>query len=83
MLNRAMRNPDKLVVKIEYRDRWGETSIRTISPIRFVGNSLLALCLGQESPRRFDIPGIKSVEIVSADDVLMPEPIERPIVGKR
>ena len=74
----AMREPDAFVAVIEYVDRCGKWSERTVSPIRFIGQSaMLATCLGNERPQRFEIARVASVKLKPSSEVLMPEPIER------
>ncbi|AMV34430.1 hypothetical protein VN12_20060 [Pirellula sp. SH-Sr6A] len=75
-INRAMQNPDDLVVQLQYIDKAGIITERVISPIRWLGGqSLLALCLCRETPRRFELARCSQIRLVRADDVLMPVPI--------
>ena len=77
-LAHAMRSPDQFVCDIVYEDRWGERTKRAISPIRFVGTKMvLALCVGREEPRIFDINNMHEVTLRSANSVLMPEPVTK------
>jgi predicted DNA-binding transcriptional regulator YafY len=77
MLAKAMRLEDRWVVRLTYRDAHGVRTRRFISPIRFLpAEQVLVLCLGREEPRTLDIAGMSSPELVPADQVLMPMPIE-------
>lgn len=72
-IHQAMRSPDDYVVRLVYRDRAGTLTQRVVSPIRFLdGRNLLALCLCRESPRRFELERCSEVELLDANEVLMP-----------
>lgn len=71
----AMRDPDNLVVRLQYQDSTGKTTIRVVSPIRLEGDSIMALCLAREQCRRLILSRISKVELIRACDVLMPVPI--------
>lgn len=72
----AMHSPDDWVVKVDYRDKKGNTTHRVISPIRFVAKDrLLALCLCREQPRQFQLDRCSNVELEAAANVLMPVPL--------
>lgn len=76
MIAKAMRDPDHWVLGVDYVDNAGNRTQRKISPIRFAfERSLVALCLGRGEPRTFKLERLSNVHMVSADDVLMPEPI--------
>jgi len=73
MLYRAMHNPDEWVIRLRYAGKDGVTTERVVSPIKMVGpTSLLALCLCREEPRRFELGRCSHVELLDANDVLMP-----------
>lgn len=75
-LARAMQEPDRFAIRLQYTDRDGTRTARAISPIRFVGDALVeAMCLGRESVRTFRIASCSKVRLVAAHTVLMPEPI--------
>ena len=71
----AMRDPDRWVVRIRYTDSKGKVTIRVVSPICLIKDSILVLCLAREEPRRLKVNQISDVELVAASDVLMPVPI--------
>lgn len=77
-INRAMSEPDRFAVEISYKDKWGDVTKRTVSPIRWVdcGDAFLALCLGREEPRRFELRRVIECRLIEANDVLMPARIE-------
>lgn len=77
LIIRAMRDPDSYVLSMLYEDRKGKKTERKVSPIRFTedGNQFVALCLCREEPRQFVIDRCSGVQLIHADDVLMPEPI--------
>ena len=73
MLSRAMHNPDEWVIRLRYVGKDGVTTERVVSPIKMVGpTSLLALCLCREEPRRFELGRCSHIELLDANDVLMP-----------
>ncbi len=75
-INRAMQNPDGLVIQLRYIDKAGVVTERVVSPIRWLGgHSLLALCLCRETPRRFELARCSDIRLLRAEDVLMPVPI--------
>jgi predicted DNA-binding transcriptional regulator YafY len=78
ILSRAMSNPDKHTVELIYRDQWGDKTKRVVSPIRWMdnGNAFLALCLGREEPRRFELRRCSEVKLIDSDTVLMPMPVD-------
>lgn len=78
-IHKAMSNPDEYALRLDYIAESGQVTNRTISPVRFEGRCdlrVLALCLGREQPRSFDIRRMSNLTLVSAADLLMPEPIE-------
>lgn len=78
-LRQAMTHHDRWVVRCEYTDQAGNTTIRIISPIRLAGpgpDRVVALCLGREEPRQFVLSRMSTVELVLASSVQMPEPVE-------
>ncbi len=73
ILSRAMHNPDEWVIRLRYVGKNGVTTERVVSPIKMVGpTSLLALCLCREEPRRFELGRCSHIELLNANDVLMP-----------
>lgn len=78
MVQKAMVAPDDFVLRMVYRDRAGTITERMVSPIRFLdARSMLALCLCRENPRRFELERCSSIEVVDANDVLMPVEIKQ------
>lgn len=79
IINRAMRDPDRYTVEIVYRDKWGDSTKRTVSPIRWVDGetAFLALCLGREEPRRFEFKRVVEATLIDATTVLMPVEVEK------
>jgi predicted DNA-binding transcriptional regulator YafY len=76
-INKAMLASDDHVLEVRYTDRDGVVTQRTISPIKYVSdNAILALCLGRETPRRFDLNRMSSIKLVDAGNVLMPVEIK-------
>lgn len=68
-----MHNPDEWVIRLRYVGKNGVTTERVVSPIKMVGpTSLLALCLCREEPRRFELGRCSHIELLNANDVLMP-----------
>lgn len=79
VLSMAMRDPDHWCVHMKYEDAKGAVTKRTVSPIRFLddkASQFLALCLGREEPRQFVTERCSALELVHAEEVLMPMPIE-------
>lgn len=75
--SKAMQAPDDFVVSMKYRAKSGEVTERVVSPIRFKTDKLLlALCLGREEPRTFDIDSCTDLVLMPANDVMMPVPIK-------
>lgn len=74
-LLRAMDH-DRFVCQITYRDKNGRRTERVISPIKFIGQDVLALCLCREEPRRFALSRIIKIELQEAASVLMPVEIK-------
>lgn len=69
----ATRRADDYVVQFDYVDAKGQTTRRTVSPIRFVsGDRFLALCLCREEPRQFYLQRCSNPQLIAAADVLMP-----------
>lgn len=74
IINCAMREPDRWVVRIAYRDLKGVITQRTVSPIRWTTRGTFrALCLGRAEPRQFMLRSIQSAELVAASSVIMGE----------
>lgn len=79
MIARAMQHPDDWVCKIVYQDKDGRRTRRVVSPVRYSNESrqsVMALCLCRQENRFFKLSGITSMEMVRANDVLMPHTIE-------
>jgi predicted DNA-binding transcriptional regulator YafY len=76
-LRDAMRDPERWTCRIVYRGIAGDVTERVVSPIRFDGSRVLALCLGAEEPRWFRMASLESVVLVEAVSVTMPEAIEQ------
>jgi predicted DNA-binding transcriptional regulator YafY len=73
LIQRAMHQPDDLVVVFDYQDRQGNSSRRVVSPIRFVAaNRFLALCLSREEPRQFYVERCQNVRLDLAMNYVMP-----------
>lgn len=75
----AMDNPDEHAVEIQYRDKWGDVTTRTVSPIRWIDTkqkAFLALCTGREEPRRFESGRVLFAKLVPANEVLMPAQVK-------
>lgn len=73
ILSQAMRDPDRLVVELDYRDSKGERTRRIVSPIRFLGSTrFLALCLCRAEPRQFYLDRCENVRLRPAADYVMP-----------
>lgn len=76
-INKAMLAPDDFVLEINYTDQREIVTKRTISPIKYLSDkSILALCLGRETPRRFDLSRISGMKLIDARTVLMPVEIQ-------
>jgi len=78
LIARAMRDPDRVVLRVSYRAKNGEVTERLISPIRFneAGN-LLALCIGRGEVRQFVLSRLSDAVLVDASDVLMPSGVSK------
>lgn len=77
MLNKAMNAESDWVIRMVYKDKAGKRTRRVVSPIRFIDpENMLALCLGREEPRRFELERCSELELVNANEVLMPVDIE-------
>ena len=72
-LRQAMDDPDAMACRIVYRCESGRVTERVVSPIRFEGPRVLALCLGSEEPRGFRLSAIEEVQLVRAESVLCSE----------
>jgi predicted DNA-binding transcriptional regulator YafY len=73
LINRAMQQPDDLVVAFDYCDAKGVRTRRVVSPIRFLGKDrFLALCLSREEPRQFYVQRCQNLRLERAADFLMP-----------
>jgi predicted DNA-binding transcriptional regulator YafY len=72
-LNKAMHSPEEFVLRMHYTDKKGKLTQRVISPISIVNDqAFMALCLCREEPRRFQFDCCSNVELLNANDVLMP-----------
>lgn len=77
VLNKAMNAQDDWVIRMVYKDKAGNRTRRVVSPIRFIdSDNIMALCLGREEPRRFELGRCSELELVDANEVLMPVEIE-------
>ncbi|EMI20515.1 hypothetical protein RMSM_02547 [Rhodopirellula maiorica SM1] len=73
-VSKAMRDPDRWVIRITYRDADGVVTDRRVSPTRWKNDYLFrALCTGRGDHRQFDIRRIESIKLDNAADVLMHE----------
>ena len=73
MVRKALLAPESFVLRLVYSDRSGARTERVVSPIRILdGKAMLALCLCREDCRRFDLERCSDVELLDANDVLMP-----------
>jgi predicted DNA-binding transcriptional regulator YafY len=82
LINKAMREPDSFVLRLCYRDSKGNVTRRVVSPIAIDGReSMRALCLCREQVRQFKFESCSSVELVDANDVLMPVEIEEVVAN--
>lgn len=73
VLRRAMQDPEKWVISLEYVDSKGVVTKRLVSPIRFLSSRrFLALCLCREEPRQFYLERCQNVELTPAEQVMMP-----------
>lgn len=73
MIRKALLAPESFVLRMVYSDRSGSRTQRVVSPIRILdGKAMLALCLCREDCRRFELERCTSVELIDANEVLMP-----------
>ena len=73
ILQRAMHDPDRLVVELDYTDSKGIATHRVVSPIRFLpGGRFLGFCLCREEPRQFHLNRCSNVSLHRAENYLMP-----------
>ncbi|MFN7629593.1 MAG: hypothetical protein ACK5PZ_22425 [Pirellula sp.] len=73
MVRKALLAPESFVLRIVYADRSGARTQRVVSPIRILdGKAMLALCLCREDCRRFELERCTAVELIDANEVLMP-----------
>lgn len=76
-INKAMMSPEEYALQLRYTDKEGVVTERMVSPIRFINEkSVLCLCLCRETPRRFDLDRCSGIQLVAANDVLMPVEIK-------
>ena len=79
-LQRAMQQPDDLVVELDYMDSQGRQTRRVVSPIRFMpDDNFLALCLCREQPRQFNMSRCRNPRLIPAANVIMPMPFAEPL----
>lgn len=77
VLQRAMHDPDRLVVELDYVDSKGVSTHRVVSPIRFLpGDRFLGFCLCREEPRQFHLARCSNVSLHRAENYLMPMAME-------
>ena len=73
ILQRAMNDPDGLVVELDYLDSKGVCTHRVVSPIRFLSRDrFLGFCLCREEPRQFHLERCRNVSLQRAENYLMP-----------
>ena len=73
MIRKALLAPESFVLRMVYSDKSGARTERVVSPIRILeGKAMLALCLCREDCRRFELERCTAVELLDANDVLMP-----------
>ena len=76
LLNTAMRQPDDVVVQLDYVDAKGKKTTRIVSPIRFLGNErFLGLCLCRCEPRQFHLNRCTNLQLRQAHEFVMPVPM--------
>jgi len=76
-LNKAMNAESDWVIRMIYTDKSGVRTRRIVSPIKFIDRErMLALCLSRESPRHFELARCSDIELVDANDYVMPVPME-------
>lgn len=77
MINRAMQDPDGIVLRVVYVDGEGKETTRVISPTSWTEANRVfrALCLGRAEHRQFVVSRIRKALVVPAESVLMPEPM--------
>lgn len=76
MLNIAMRQPEDIVVQLDYVDSKGHKTTRVVSPIRFLGSQrFLGLCLCRCEPRQFHLDRCSNIRLRQAIDFVMPVPM--------
>jgi predicted DNA-binding transcriptional regulator YafY len=69
----AMNSSETYAIRMRYRDKKNIITERLVSPIRFENEgSFLALCLCREEPRRFDLARCERIELIPAEEILMP-----------
>ena len=78
MLWFAMQQPERYVIELDYTDVKGITTRRTVSPIRLVKDrtAFIALCLGREECRRFNVANCSNAVLKDACEVSMPMPLK-------
>jgi predicted DNA-binding transcriptional regulator YafY len=73
IVHKAMLAPDDYVLELDYTDKSGCVTRRTVSPIRALDKDrFLALCLCRQEPRQFYFERCANPRLVDAHDVLMP-----------
>lgn len=76
-VSQAMREHDRWSIRLRYRDKFGDTTDRYVSPVRMLGlHAFLGLCLSREEPRRFEFARCVSAELVRSHELTMPCSIE-------
>ena len=76
ILRRAMHQPERWVVVLEYQDAKGTHTQRVVSPIRFLASDrFLALCLCREEPRQFHLDRCRNIQLRQAAEYMMPVPM--------
>ena len=73
IVHKAMLAPDDYVLEMDYTDKSGAVTRRTVSPIRALDKDrFLALCLCRQEPRQFYFERCRNPKLGDASDVLMP-----------
>lgn len=74
----ACFDSDQFVCVIRYRDERNRTTLRAVSPIRFLpcGEIINALCLGREEPRNFRLDRIESAYKIPSHEIQMPVEVQ-------
>lgn len=78
LVARAMHDYETYAIRMVYTDRNGSATRRVVSPYRWIGDARFsALCLCKEDIREFELAKCSQVELVDANDILAPVPLEQ------